>query len=55
MSGSSSLSNMLFLLALLSCPMLWRDKPLGISRGHRVVGALILLFCLPLLLLPGAS
>lgn len=55
MSGSSSLSNMLFLLALLACPMLWQDKPLGISRGQRIVGALILMFCLPILLLTGAS
>ncbi|AMK16505.1 MULTISPECIES: hypothetical protein [Sphingobium] len=55
MSGSFSLSNMLFLLALLACPMLWQDKPLGISRGQRIVGALILMFCLPILLLPGAS
>ena len=55
MSGSPSLSNMLFLLALLACPMLWQDKPLGISRGQRIVGALILMFCLPMLLLPGAS
>lgn len=55
MSGSFSLSNMLFLLALLACPMLWQDKPLGISRGQRIVGALILMFCLPILSLPGAS
>jgi hypothetical protein len=53
--GSVSLSNMLFLLALLACPMLWQDKPLGISRAQRVVGALILLFCLPLVLLQGVS
>ncbi|ANI77777.1 MULTISPECIES: hypothetical protein [Sphingobium] len=52
---SAGLSNMLFLLTLLACPMLWRDKPLGISRAQRVVGALVLLFCLPLVLLPGAS
>lgn len=53
--GSVSLSNMLFLLALLACPMLWREKPLGISRAQRIVSALILFFCLPLVLLPGAS
>jgi hypothetical protein len=50
--GSVGLSNMLFLLALLACPMIWQDRPLGISRAQRVVSALILLFCLPMLLLP---
>ena len=50
--GSIGLSNLFFLLALLACPMLWRDQPLGISRKQRVVAALIALFCLPLLLLP---
>ena len=53
--GSAALSNMLLLLALLACPMVWRDKPLGISRAQRIVSGLILLFCLPLMLLPGAS
>ena len=53
--GSATLSNMLLLLALLACPMLWREKPLGISRAQRVVGGLILLFCLPIVLLPSAS
>ena len=53
--GSAVLSNMLLLLALLACPMLWQGTPLGISRAQRVVGGLILLFCLPMLLLPGAS
>lgn len=52
--GSALLSNMLILLALLSCPMIWREKPLGISRGQRVVMALILLLCMPLVLLPTA-
>lgn len=52
--GSASLSAMLFLLALLACPMLWRDSPLGISRAQRTVSGLILLFSLPLLLLPVA-
>jgi hypothetical protein len=32
--------------------MIWQDRPLGISRAQRVVSALILLFCLPMLLLP---
>ncbi|HEX7743496.1 MAG TPA: hypothetical protein VF442_13860 [Sphingobium sp.] len=52
--GSANLSNMLLLLAILACPMLWRDRPLGISRAQRIVTALILLFCLPLVLLPTA-
>jgi hypothetical protein len=52
--GSAMLSNMLFLLALLSCPMVWREKPLGISRGHRIVVALILFLCVPMVLLPAA-
>ena len=50
--GSASLSNMLFLLALLACPMLWRDKLLGISRAQRIVTALIVVCCLPVILLP---
>lgn len=52
--GSAMLSDMLFLLAFLSCPMVWREKPLGISRGQRVIAALILLFCVPMVLLPAA-
>lgn len=54
MGGSVALSDLLFALALLACPMLWREKPLGISRKHRVVVALVALFCLPLILLPTA-
>lgn len=53
-SGSAALSNMLFVLALLACPTVWREKPLGISRGKRITAALILTFCLPLVLLPAA-
>ncbi|WP_030540801.1 hypothetical protein [Sphingobium sp. DC-2] len=52
--GSASLSNILLLLALLACPMVWQDKPLGISRKQRIVSGLILCFCLPLILLPSA-
>ena len=52
--GSVSLSNMLFLLALLACPMVWRESPLGISRAQRIVTALVMLFSLPLVLLPAA-
>nr|WP_255325829.1 hypothetical protein [Sphingobium sp. 15-1] len=52
--GSGMLSNMLILLALLGCPMIWREKPLGISRGSRIVAALILFLCVPLVVLPMA-
>ena len=52
--GSAALSNMLLLLALLACPMLWQSAPLGVSRGQRIAGGFILLFCLPIVLLPGA-
>ncbi|MCP1472058.1 hypothetical protein J3E64_003773 [Sphingobium sp. OAS761] len=54
MGGSVMLSNLLIALAVLACPMLWRDKPMGISRGQRIVTALILLCATPLLLLPAA-
>jgi len=52
--GSAILSNMLIALAVLACPMLWRGKPLGISRGQRIVVALIMLLCVPLVMLPVA-
>lgn len=52
--GSSTLSTMLILLGLLACPLLWRNKPFGISRGQRVAAAFILFFCAPILLLPTA-
>lgn len=52
--GSVALSNLLIGLAVLACPMLWREKPLGVSRGQRIVVALILLCATPLLLLPPA-
>nr|WP_028055891.1 hypothetical protein [Sphingobium bisphenolivorans] len=54
LGGSVALSNMLMLLALLSCPMIWRDGPLGISLGQRIVGAMILILAVPLVLLPTA-
>lgn len=53
-SGSAILSDLLILLAVLACPMLWQGKPLGISRGQRIVAALILIFSVPLVLLPAA-
>lgn len=50
--GSVLLSNLLIGMALLACPMLWADRPLGISRGQRVVAALIMLCATPIWLLP---
>lgn len=52
--GSAAISNLLIALAVLACPMLWRDKPMGVSRGQRIVAALALILALPLILLPPA-
>lgn len=52
--GSVALSNLLIALAVLACPMLWRDKPMGVSRAQRIVAALALILALPLILLPPA-
>lgn len=52
--GSAALSNMLFLVALLACPMVWRDKPLGVSRGQRIMVVLALIFAMPIFLMPAA-
>jgi len=50
--GSPALANILFMLALLTCPWLWRDKPLGISLSQRIFLAMALVCSLPLLLFP---
>jgi len=50
--GSPMLANMLFMLSLLSCPLLWREKPLGISFSQRIFLAMALVCSLPLLLFP---
>ncbi|MFY9350308.1 hypothetical protein [Sphingobium sp.] len=52
--GSVAISNLLIGLAILACPMLWRDKPMGVSRAQRIVAALALILALPLILLPAA-
>lgn len=52
--GSVAISNMLFLFALLACPMIWRNRPLGVSRGQRIVIALVLILATPLVLLSAA-
>jgi hypothetical protein len=54
LGGSDMLSNLLIGLSVLACPMLWREKPMGVSRGQRIVVALILLCAAPLLLMPVA-
>jgi hypothetical protein len=50
--GSAMIANGLFVCALLACPMLWRESPLGISRGQRIAAGLALVLALPLVLLP---
>lgn len=50
--GSGALSALLLAMAALACPMVWRDSPLGISRGQRIAVALILIFSAPVILLP---
>ncbi|MET0369897.1 MAG: hypothetical protein ABW039_00820 [Sphingobium sp.] len=52
--GSSTLSNLLFAIAILACPMIWQGGTLGISRGQRIAAGLALLFALPLVLMPAA-
>ena len=52
--GSGMIATLLIALSVLACPMVWRGKPLGISRGQRIVAALILLCATPLMLLPAA-
>jgi hypothetical protein len=50
--GSVTISNLLIVFALLTCPMIWRDLPLGVSRGQRIVTGLALVFALPIILFP---
>ncbi|WP_093019081.1 hypothetical protein [Sphingobium sp. YR768] len=50
--GSVTISNLLIIFALLTCPMIWRDLPLGVSRGQRIVTGLALVFALPIILFP---
>ncbi len=52
--GSATIANVLIAFAILSCPMIWRESPLGISRGQRIVAGLALALTLPLMLLPAA-
>ncbi|QCB36611.1 hypothetical protein E5554_01325 [Sphingobium sp. PAMC28499] len=50
--GSVAISNILVVFALLACPMVWRELPLGVSRGQRIVSGLALVFALPIILFP---
>lgn len=50
--GSTTIANGLFVAALLACPTIWQMKPLGISRGQRILAALALALCLPMVMLP---
>ena len=50
--GSGTIATLMITLSILACPMIWRSKPLGISRGQRIVAALIMIVALPLVLLP---
>lgn len=50
--GSTSISNILIIFALLCCPAVWRDLPLGVSRKQRIVAGLALVFALPIILFP---
>jgi len=50
--GSVTVSNLLIVFARLACPMGWRDLPIGVSRGQRIVAGLALVFALPIILFP---
>ena len=50
--GSAMIANGLFILAVLACPMVWKSRPFGISRGQRIVAGLALILCLPIILFP---
>lgn len=45
------ISKGLLAIAFLACPMIWRDTPLGISRGQRISAGLAMVLSLPLVLL----
>lgn len=50
--GSVTISNLLIIFALLACPIVWRELPIGVSRGQRVIAGLALVFALPIILFP---
>ncbi|WP_300114217.1 hypothetical protein [Sphingobium sp.] len=50
--GSVIISNLLIIFALLACPIVWRELPIGVSRGQRIIAGLALVFALPIILFP---
>lgn len=50
--GSDTLANLLIVFALLACPMVWRELPIGVSRGQRIIAGVALVFALPIILFP---
>ncbi|MAP43766.1 MULTISPECIES: hypothetical protein [Sphingobium] len=50
--GSVTISNLLIIFALLACPIVWRELPIGVSRGQRIIAGLALVFALPIILFP---
>ena len=50
--GSVTISNLVIIFALLACPIVWRELPIGVSRGQRVIAGLALVFALPIILFP---
>ncbi|MCC4232206.1 hypothetical protein LL253_05795 [Sphingobium soli] len=50
--GSVTISNLLIIFALLACPIVWRELPIGVSRSQRIIAGLALVFALPIILFP---
>ena len=50
--GAVTISNLLIIFALLACPIVWRELPIGVSRGQRIIAGLALVFALPIILFP---
>ncbi len=50
--GSVTVSNLLIIFALLACPIVWRELPIGVSRSQRIIAGLALVFALPIILFP---
>ena len=50
--GSVTISNLVIIFALLACPIVWRELPIGVSRSQRIIAGLALVFALPIILFP---
>ena len=50
--GSVTISNLVIIFALLACPIVWRELPIGVSRSQRIIAGLALAFALPIILFP---